>query len=106
MSSLSSSLIELYAARRILFVRYIITSLNSLTPLTVILKFKERTSQKIIISNKSILTRFKLFALDDSGYIYNWKCARPGIIEEILRKKKKVFISILNSSISTSLNPT
>ena len=35
------------------------------------LKYKERTSQKIIISDKSILTEFKLFALDDFDYIYN-----------------------------------
>ncbi len=50
--------------------------------------------------------RFKLFALSDSDYIYNWKCTKPDIIKEILREKKKVSISILNSSISTSLNPT
>jgi len=35
------------------------------------LKYEERTSQKITIPGKSILTGFKLFALDDSGYIYN-----------------------------------
>ncbi len=70
------------------------------------LKYKERTSQKIIISDKSILTEFKLFALGDSDYIYNWECTRPGIAEGILRERKKVFISILNSSISTSLNLT
>ncbi len=70
------------------------------------LKYEERTSQKIIISDKSISTGFKLFALDDSGYIYNWECTKLGIIEEILRERKKVSISISNSSISTSLNPT
>ncbi len=72
----------------------------------VMLKFKGRTSQKITIPDKSISTGFKLFALDDSGYIYNWECIKPGIIEEILRERKKVSISILNSSISTSLNLT
>ncbi len=70
------------------------------------LKFEGRTSQKITIPYKSILTGFKLFALDDSDYIYNWECTRPGIAEGILREKKKVSISILNSSISTFLNPT
>ncbi len=70
------------------------------------LKFKRRTSQKITISCKSIPTGFKLFALGDSGYIYNWECTRPGIAEGILREKKKISISIPNSSISTSLNPT
>ncbi len=72
----------------------------------VILKFEERISQKIIISGKSILTGFKLFALGDSGYIYNWECTKPDIVEGILRERKKVSISISNSSISTSLNPT
>jgi len=81
-------------------------SSTNLTIDKVILKFEERTSQKITISNKLILTRFKLFTLDDSGYIYNWKCIRPDITEWILREKKKVSISISNSSISTSLNPT
>ncbi len=63
------------------------------------LKFEERTSQKITISYKSILTRFKLFALNDFNYIYNWKCTRLNIIEQILRERKKVSISIPNSSI-------
>ncbi len=70
------------------------------------LKFEERTSQKITISGKSISTGFKLFALDDSDYIYNWECTKLGIVEGILRERKKVSISIPNSSISTSLNPT
>ncbi len=70
------------------------------------LKYKGRTSQKITISGKSILTRFKLFTLGDSSYIYNLECTRPGIVEGILREKEKVRISILNSSLSTSLNPT
>ncbi len=72
----------------------------------VMLKFEGRTSQKITISGKPILTEFKLFALGDSGYIYNWECTKSGIIEGILREKKKVSISILNSSLSTSLNLT
>ncbi len=72
----------------------------------VMLKFKERTSQKITISDKSISTGFNLFALGDSSYIYNWECTRSGIAEEILREKEKVRISISNSLISTSLNPT
>ncbi len=70
------------------------------------LKYKERTSQKIIISDKSILTEFKLFALDDFDYIYNWECIKSGIVEEILKEKKKISILISNSSISTSLNLT
>ncbi len=79
---------------------------TNLTVDEVMLKFKERTSQKIIISCKPISTEFKLFALDDFDYIYNWECTWPNIIEGILREKKKVSISISNSSISTSLNPT
>ncbi len=70
------------------------------------LKYEGRTSQKIIILGKPIPTGFKLFALGDSGYIYNWKYTRSGIAEGILRERKKVSLSISNSSISTSLNLT
>jgi hypothetical protein len=35
------------------------------------LKFKGRTTQKIIIPGKPIPTGFKIFALGDSGYTYN-----------------------------------
>ncbi len=70
------------------------------------LKYEGRTSQKIIIPDKPISTEFKLFTLSDFDYIYNWECIKPGIAEGILRERKKVSISILNSSISTSLNPT
>ncbi len=55
------------------------------------LKFEGRTSQKIIIPGKPIPTGFKLFALGDSDYIYNWECTKPGIAEGILREKKKSF---------------
>jgi len=55
----------------------------------VMLKYEGRTSQKITIPDKSIPTEFKLFALDDSGYIFNWECTKPGIAEEILRERKK-----------------
>ena len=37
----------------------------------VIIKFESRTSQKIIIPSKPIFTRFKIFALTNSGYIFN-----------------------------------
>ncbi len=70
------------------------------------LKYEGRTSQKITILGKLISTGFKLFALGDFGYIYNWECTKPGITEGILRERKKVSISNSNSSISTSLNPT
>jgi Transposase IS4 len=70
------------------------------------LKFKARTTQKITIPGKSISTGSKIFALGDSGYTLNWECTRPGIAEGILREKKRISISISNSSISTLLNPT
>jgi hypothetical protein len=35
------------------------------------LKFKGRSTQKIIIPRKPISTGFKIFALGDSGYTYN-----------------------------------
>jgi Transposase IS4 len=49
---------------------YWIPSIN-LTIDEIMLKFKGRTMQKITIPSKPILTGFKIFALGDSGYIYN-----------------------------------
>jgi hypothetical protein len=69
------------------------------------LKFKGRTTQKITIPGKPIPTGFKIFTLGDSGYTYNWECIRPGLAEGLLEEKKQISISILNSSISTYLNP-
>jgi Transposase IS4 len=70
------------------------------------LKFKGRTTQKITIPDKPIPTGFKIFALEDSGYTYNWECTRPGLAEGVLSEKKRISVSISNSSISTFLNPT
>jgi Transposase IS4 len=70
------------------------------------LKFKGRTSQKIIISGKPILTGFKLFALGDSGYIYNWECIKPGLAEGVLTGKKLISVTVFDSTVSTFLNPT
>jgi hypothetical protein len=62
--------------------------------------------QKITIPGKPIPTRFKIFALGDFNYTYNWECTRPGLAEGILLKKKRISISISNSSTSVLLNPT
>jgi Transposase IS4 len=70
------------------------------------IKFKGRTTQKITISDKPISTGFKIFALEDSGYTYNWECTRPGLAEGFLVEKKCISISIPNSELSTYLNPT
>jgi hypothetical protein len=70
------------------------------------LKFEGRSIQKITIPGKPIPTGFKLFALGDSGYIYNWECIRPGLTEGALTEKKQISINIPNSTISTFLNPT
>jgi Transposase IS4 len=70
------------------------------------LKFEGRSTQKITIPGKPIPTGFKLFALGDSGYIYNWECTRPGLTEGALTEKKQISINIPNSTISTFLNPT
>jgi hypothetical protein len=70
------------------------------------LKFKGRTTQKIIISGKPVSIKFKIFALKDSGYTYNWECTRPGLAEELKEEKKQISVSILNSDISIFLNPT
>jgi hypothetical protein len=69
------------------------------------LKFKGRTTQKITIPGKPILIGFKIFALGDSGYTYNWEYTRPGLAEGVLKGKKRISISILNSDISVFLNP-
>jgi hypothetical protein len=69
------------------------------------LKFEERIIQKITIPGKSIFIGFKIFALGDSGYTYNWECTRPGLAEGVLTEKKRVFVFVLNSNISVFLNP-
>ena len=82
---------------------------SNLTVDEVMLKFESRTSQKITIPCKPIPTGFKLFALGDSGYIYDWECTRSGLAEGLLKEKKRISISISissNSTISTQLNPT
>jgi hypothetical protein len=70
------------------------------------LKFKGRTAQKITILSKPISIGFKIFALGDSGYTYNWECVRPGLAEGVLTEKKRISISILNSTDFTLLNLT
>jgi hypothetical protein len=47
--------------------------------------------QKITIPDKPISIRFKLFALGDSGYTYNWEYTRPGLAEGVLIIKKANF---------------
>ena len=69
------------------------------------LKFEDRTTQKITISGKSISTGFKIFALGDSGYTYNWECTKPSLAEGVLIEKQRISITILNSYISSFLNP-
>jgi Transposase IS4 len=70
------------------------------------LKFKGQTTQKITIPGKPIPTGFKIFALEDFGYIYNWECTRPGLAEGVLTEKTRISISILNSTAFTLSNPT
>ena len=70
------------------------------------LKFEGRTTQKITISGKPIPTGFKIFALGDSGYTYNWECTRPGLAEGVLSEKRRISVSVLNSTAVSFLNPT
>jgi hypothetical protein len=70
------------------------------------LKFEDRTAQKITISGKPIPIEFKIFTLKDSNYTYNWEYIRPGLAEEVLTGKKRISILILNSTDFTLLNPT
>jgi hypothetical protein len=69
------------------------------------LKFKDRSSQKIIIPSKPIPIEFKIFALGDSGYTYNWEYTRLSLAEGVLTGKKQISVRIPNSTISTFLNP-
>jgi hypothetical protein len=70
------------------------------------LKFKGRSTQKITIPRKPISTGFKIFALEDSGYTYNWKCTRPGLAEGVLTGKTRISVKIPKSDDITFLNPT
>ena len=79
---------------------------TNLTVDEIMLKFEGRTTQKITIPGKPIPTKFKIFALGDSGYTYNWECTRPGLTEGVSTEKKRISVNIPNSSIATFLNPT
>ena len=70
------------------------------------IKFESRTLQKVTIPNKSISIGFKFFVLNDSGYIYNWECTKPGLNEGLLVVKKCIFVLIPNSVKIILLNPT
>jgi hypothetical protein len=69
------------------------------------LKFEGQTMQKITIPGKPISTGFKIFTLGDFSYIYNWECTRPSLAERVLTKKKRISVSIPNSTAFTLLNP-
>ena len=84
---------------------YWIPSTN-LTVDEIMLKFEGRTAQKITIPGKPIPTGFKIFALGDSGYIYNWECTKSGLAEGVLTEKKRISVKIPNSDLSVFLNPT
>ena len=70
------------------------------------LKFKGKTTEKITIPNKPISTGFKIFALGDSGYTYNWECTKPGLTEGFLTEKTRISVNIPNSELSSFLNLT
>jgi hypothetical protein len=70
------------------------------------LNLRAELHKKITIPSKLILVRFKIFALEDSGYIYNWKCTRPGLAKGLKEEKKRISVFILNSKVSAFLNPT
>ena len=77
---------------------------TNLTVNEVMLKFKGRTTEKITIPGKPIPTEFKIFALEDFSYIYNWKCIKPSLTEEVLIEKK-ISVNISDSELSSFLNP-
>ena len=69
------------------------------------IKFKGPLKQKFTISIKPIFIGFKIFALGDFIYIYNWECIRPGLAEGLKIIKTCISVSILNSKLSIVLNP-
>ena len=79
---------------------------TNLTIDEVMFKFEGRTTQKITISGKPISIEFKIFALGDSDYIYNWECTRPDLAEVLKDAKKRTSVSISNFDVSVYLNPT
>jgi len=79
---------------------------TNLTVDEIMIKFEGRTTQKITIPGKPIPTGFKLFALGDSGYTLNWECTRPGLYEGVLTEKRRISVTIPNSSAISLLNPT
>ena len=81
-------------------------SSTNITVDKVMIKFEGRTLQKVTIPDKPISTGFKIFALANSDYIFNWECTKPGLNEGLLAAKKCVSVSIPNSSKTTLLNPT
>ena len=81
-------------------------SSTNLTIDEVMLKFEDRITQKITFSDKPISTRFKIFTLEDSDYIYNWECIRPELTKGILAEKQSISVNISDSDLSFLLNPT
>ena len=81
-------------------------SSTNITVDEVMIKFEGRTLQKVTIPDKPIPTEFKIFALTNSDYIFNWECTRPGLNEGLLTTKKCISVSIPNSTKTTFLNPT
>jgi Transposase IS4 len=81
-------------------------SSTNLTIDEIMFKFEGRITQKITIPGKPILTGFKIFALGDSGYTYNWEYTRPGLAEGLKEEKTRISVSILNSNLFTFLSPT
>jgi Transposase IS4 len=78
---------------------------TNLTVDEIMLKFEGRSTQKITIPGKPIPTGFKIFALGDSGYIYNWECTRPSLAEGVLTGKTRISVKIPKSDDVTFLNP-
>jgi Transposase IS4 len=72
----------------------------------IMLKFEGRTTQKVTIPGKLISIGFKIFALGDSGYIFNWEYSRLGILEGVLTKKERISVKVPNSDLIVFLNPT
>ena len=93
---------SLFYAKNVLFIDYLL-QISLLMKLCSNLRAEPQ--KKIIIPGKPIPIGFKIFALGDSGYTYNWKYTKPGLAKRVLIEKKRTSINISNSKLFSFLNP-
>ena len=80
---------------------------SRLTVDEVMIRFEGRSSGITTIPGKPVPTGFKYFALADDGYIYNFECTAPGVLEgDSTEDINSRVISIPEKGIYTKLSNT